>query len=240
MSIWGFPQIAVQTARRETRTLRNKDQNTMAKDNAHIPAGATLDDEIRVVLTTPVTAERASQVRARAVSHQASIQAAARAAHARSLDVRLSLADVDAARTDAAELAFQDQRLTSGLEALEERIAELQGQEQATADAEFYAEALKERDEIVNDLRHSVGPKMRAIAEVLARLRTNEDKIAKANQRRGGCEVLVSAEAIVRDCPRDFQWPSGKGAGPVRRLTEWKIPALDHAGDIFPPGGWKP
>lgn len=142
-------------------------------------------------------------------------------------------AEADAAADAVVKADRRVARLTAAKEQLEARHAELMASERRKRQVAEHAAIKERRDALVADLREA-WPRIEAeIVALLHRIEASDAEIAAFQQggSPAGLEWLGSAEALARDVPGNWQWPSG---GPIQRLTKIKLPTFDGKDSAWP------
>ena len=124
-------------------------------------------------------------------------------------------------------------RFIAAMEQLEARHAEQMASERRKRQVAEHAAIKERRDALVQDLRESWPRIEGEIVDLLRRIEASDAEIAAFQQggSPAGLEWLGSAEALARDVPGNWQWPSG---GPVQRLTKIKLPTFDGRESAWP------
>jgi hypothetical protein len=159
------------------------------------------------------------------------------------LDDRLAAAFAEGATPEAVAAVIQEtesaghaagERLQATVSRLRERLTEVQGAEEDDRRRAAYEEARAERDELAAELACVYPPLATQLADLLGRLRANDDRIEhmNANALPRGCGPLLVAELVARGLD-GFVQNSVNVPRIVRRV---QLPAFQY--DMHAPYAW--
>lgn len=123
-----------------------------------------------------------------------------------SLSPLLTRTEADEKRVSAADLQFEADRMDASLAALRNRLDEVTAQERKQAEDARHAAAIKERDELIADIRDQYPQAVRIITNLVRRIEN--------------AEMGSEAEAMARECAGTFR----SSAGPIQRMREIHLP----------------
>ena len=160
-----------------------------------------------------------------------------------SLDDRLAAAFADGATPETVAALIQEteaaahaagERQQAAVLRLRERLTELQSAEEDERRRVAYQEAMAQRDELAAELARIYPPLAAQLADLLGRLRANDDRIEhlNANALPRGCRPLLVAELVARGL-EGFVQNSVSVPRIVRRV---QLPAFQY--DIRAPYAW--
>jgi len=161
---------------------------------------------------------------------------AAAEARKTSVDPMTPQGEAQAAYQAAKDLDFAAERLTAAIAALRERHSKILNSDQAKASRAEYDAAAAENAALAVEIAETYPAVLAKLCDLFARLAANDTRIANANRSKpADCPALLSAESVARGYEPHGSWPYAKGAGPVWRLLDMKLPNADRAGEAWPP-----
>jgi hypothetical protein len=157
----------------------------------------SLDDRIADAFVNTMSAAEISALLREVQETSEAAKAESKAASALALDPRLRPADHADARQKMQDADFRSTRLDRAAEELVGVLEDAKSREAAEAAAAEYQAAKAERDELVKALRDYPILASKIVA-LLRSMVANNERIGRANARRGKEEPLQPAEMIVR------------------------------------------
>lgn len=174
-----------------------KEAQKVVSIREEIAPAPTLDDRIADAFITTMTAAQIADLLGEVQETSEAAKAESKAASALALDPRLRPADIADARQKMLDADFRSTRLDRAADELVGVLDDAKSREAAQAAAAEFHAAKAERDELVKALREY--PVLAGkIVDLLRSMVANNERIGRANARRGKEEPLQPAEMIVR------------------------------------------
>ena len=160
----------------------------------------SLEDRIAAAFLPGIRSHEVSALMREVEAASLAVGEAADRAKERALEPTLSSANVASARAEMEDAAFKRDRMRTALARLDERLQELEAQEEQERRWEVYKKATAERDALAAELK-DVYPAFEArIADLLARIEASDREITRINGRAkpDGASPILGAEELAR------------------------------------------
>lgn len=191
----------------------------------------SLDDRIAAAFGDDITSDEVATLTNEASGASRSANEAAEQARARALDPTLSARQVAEARRQMEDAAFARDRLSAAVPRLQQRRKELLAAEEDARRWVAYEKAKAERDRLAEELAHVYPPIAEQIAELVARIETNDQQIEHINARAlpSGAERLQVVELVARGVP-GFSFAPERHVEVPRITKDLRLPAFEYTG----------